>query len=69
MLPALCRGVRPVGQELPPVSMRLPGASWPKLGEAIMSSITDYPVIDMSVLLQQHQDDHERSVPSVPTPV
>jgi hypothetical protein len=64
MLSAMCRGVRSIGQELQTMSLRLPSmlhcsAPW----NNCESSLTHLP--DMSVLLQQHQDDDERTVSCV----
>jgi hypothetical protein len=61
MLPAMCRGVRPVGQELPAVSLWLP-STWQQhsVKPSRVPVLTSTP--DMPVLLQQHQDDDERPV-------
>jgi hypothetical protein len=68
LLPAMCRGVRPVGQELSSMSLRLSGMP---LKFSVKPSRIDIAngvaCLDMSVLLQQHQDDHERPMSRVST--
>lgn len=46
------------------MSLRLPSTLLPKIGEGSRVALLTKPP-DMPVLLQQHQDDHERTVSGV----
>jgi hypothetical protein len=69
VLPAMRRRVRPLRQELPPLSLRLPSMlHCQHIAESPRTVVLTH-VLDMSVLLQQHQDDNERAMPCLSSAV
>jgi hypothetical protein len=69
VLPAMRRRVRPLRQELPPLSLRLPSMPHCQHTAEPPGTVVLTHMLDMSVLLQQHQDDDEWAVPCLSSAV